>query len=43
MQRALALYRLDWRSEATREWNWGMRGLEDLQLLAAAETASREG
>lgn len=43
VQRALALYRLGWRSEATREWNWGMHGLEDPQLLAAAETASREG
>lgn len=41
IQRALALYKMDWRSEATREWNWGMRGLEDQQLLATAELAAR--
>lgn len=39
IQRALALYRLDLRSEATREWIWAIRGFDDRQLLAAAEIA----
>ncbi|MBV8464973.1 MAG: lytic transglycosylase domain-containing protein [Burkholderiales bacterium] len=43
IQRALALYNLDWRPEAVREWNWGMRGLSDEQLLAAAELARQAG
>ena len=39
LQRSLALYRLDMRVEATREWNWCLRGMDDRQLLAAAELA----
>lgn len=39
--RALELYRLGLRSEATREWNFSIRGMEDAQLLAAAELARR--
>ncbi|PHV13068.1 lytic transglycosylase domain-containing protein [Chitinimonas sp. BJB300] len=39
VERALALNNLEWRTEAIREWNWGMRGLTDNQLLAAAEVA----
>ncbi|MBV8660193.1 MAG: lytic transglycosylase domain-containing protein [Burkholderiales bacterium] len=39
VERALALFAMDWRLEAVREWNWGMRGLTDQQLLAAAEVA----
>ncbi|MGQ5524091.1 transglycosylase SLT domain-containing protein [Chitinimonas sp. PSY-7] len=39
VERALALNNLEWRNEAIREWNWGMRGLNDNQLLAAAEVA----
>ena len=39
IQRALALQAMDWRLEGVREWNWGMRGLSDQQLLAAAEVA----
>lgn len=39
IQRALALYRLDLRSDATREWIWAIRGFDDRQLLAAAELA----
>lgn len=39
IQRALALYRLDLRSEAMREWIWAIRGFDDRQLLAAAELA----
>ena len=41
VQRALTLNKMEWRTEAVREWNWGMRGLDDQQLLAAAELASR--
>jgi soluble lytic murein transglycosylase len=41
--RALALFNMDWRTEAVREWNWGMRGLNDKQLLAAAEVARQAG
>ncbi len=39
--RALQLNAQGWRTEATREWNWAMKGLSDQQLLAAAELASR--
>lgn len=39
IQRAFALYRLDLRTEATREWIWAIRGFDDRQLLAAAELA----
>jgi soluble lytic murein transglycosylase len=38
-QRALALYRLSQRYDATREWIWSIRGMDDKQLLAAAEFA----
>jgi soluble lytic murein transglycosylase len=41
LKRALALYRLDMRSEATREWLWTIRGMDDRRLLAAAELARR--
>jgi soluble lytic murein transglycosylase len=41
--RALELYRLDLRSEATREWIFSIRGMDDAQLLAAAELARRAG
>jgi soluble lytic murein transglycosylase len=43
LARALALYRLDLRSEATREWAFAIRGMTDQQLLAAAELARRAG
>jgi soluble lytic murein transglycosylase len=39
MQRALALFRLDMRTEAVREWNWALRGMSDRELLAAAHLA----
>ncbi len=42
IQRALALYRLGLRLEATKEWNFALRGFNDRQLLAAAEVARRE-
>jgi soluble lytic murein transglycosylase len=39
LQRSLALFRLDMRTEATREWNWSLRGMDDRSLLAAAQLA----
>jgi len=41
LARALALYRIDMRTEATREWLWTIRGMDDRTLLAAAELARR--
>ena len=41
LARALELYRLALRAEAVREWNFSLRGMDDLQLLAAAEVARR--
>ncbi|MBS4098046.1 MAG: lytic transglycosylase domain-containing protein [Sulfuricella sp.] len=41
VQRALLLYDLNMRFEATREWNWGTKSMDDRQLLAAAEVAKR--
>ena len=38
-QRALALYQLGQRFESAREWIWAIRGMDDKQLLAAAEFA----
>lgn len=43
IKRALALYKIDARSEAMKEWNWSTRKLEDRQLIAAAELARQEG
>jgi soluble lytic murein transglycosylase len=43
LARALELYRLDLRTEATREWVFSIRGMDDAQLLAAAELARRGG
>ncbi|MDD5175133.1 MAG: transglycosylase SLT domain-containing protein [Sterolibacterium sp.] len=41
LRRALALFRLDLRNEGVREWNWTLRGMDDRQLLAAADLARR--
>ena len=41
LKRALALLRLDMRTEGVKEWNWTLRGMDDRQLLAAAELARR--
>jgi len=41
-QRALALFRVDMRPEAVREWVWTLRGMDDRALLAAAEFAKRQ-
>ncbi len=39
--RAVALFELGLRNEATQEWNWSIREFSDVQLLAAAEIARR--
>jgi soluble lytic murein transglycosylase len=39
IRRALELYRLGLDNEALREWQWAIRGLDDRDLLAAAELA----
>jgi soluble lytic murein transglycosylase len=36
------LFRLGWRAEAVPEWNFSLRGMNDRQLLAAAELARAE-
>ena len=41
IQRTLALYRMDMRSEALKEWNWTLRNFNDRELLTAAEIARR--
>jgi soluble lytic murein transglycosylase len=41
IQRSLALFRLEMRTEAVREWNWSIRGMEDRDLILAAEVARR--
>ncbi|WP_256977796.1 lytic transglycosylase domain-containing protein [Bordetella genomosp. 10] len=42
LQRAIALFHLGWRPEAVPEWNFAIRGMDDRQLLAAAELARTE-
>lgn len=39
LRRALALFRLDMRTEGVREWNWSLRGQDELFRLAAARLA----
>jgi soluble lytic murein transglycosylase len=41
LQRALKFFAMRLRFEGTREWNWGLRGLSERQLLAAAEFARK--
>jgi peptidoglycan lytic transglycosylase len=41
LQRALALYRMGFRTDGTQEWIYGVRGMDDRTLLAAAELARR--
>ena len=43
MRRALAVLKTDLRIEGVREWAWYLRGMDDRQLLAAAELARRQG
>ena len=40
-RRALALFRLDLRTEAVREVGWTLRAMEDRELLAAADLARK--
>jgi soluble lytic murein transglycosylase len=39
--RGLALIRADLRLDGLREWNWALTGMDDRQLLAAADFAQR--
>ena len=41
IRRSLAFFRLEMRTEAVKEWNWTLRGMEDRELLAAADLAKR--
>jgi soluble lytic murein transglycosylase len=41
IRRSLAFFRLDMRTEAVREWNWSVRGMDDRELLATADLARR--
>lgn len=43
LRRALALFRLDLRTEAVREWNWRLRDADDDFKLAAARLALEHG
>jgi soluble lytic murein transglycosylase len=42
LQQAIALFKLGLRREAVPQWNYGLRGLSDRQLLAAAEFAREQ-
>ncbi len=42
LKRARTLYQLNMRSEGAREWQWGIRDMDDGQLLAAATLANLE-
>tara|TARA_B100000686_G_scaffold204217_1_gene211011 strand:- start:13456 stop:15405 length:1950 start_codon:yes stop_codon:yes gene_type:complete len=42
IQRTIALYHLNFRIEATREWAWAIRGFNDKRLLAVSEMARRK-
>lgn len=41
LQRGLALIQADLRTDGVREWFWSLGGMDDRQLLAAAELARR--
>lgn len=43
IQRALALFRLNLRFDAVREWNWVIQHFDDAQLLVAANVAYQHG
>ncbi|MCB1927640.1 MAG: lytic transglycosylase domain-containing protein [Rhodocyclaceae bacterium] len=43
LQRALALFRLDMRTEGVREWNWALQDQDDDFLIAAAALAAESG
>lgn len=39
LQRALKFYAMNLRFEGTREWNWALRGMNERELIVAAELA----
>ncbi len=41
IRRAIALYRMDMRTDALREWSWVTRNFNDRELITAAEIARR--
>ena len=41
IRRAMAFFRLEMRTEGVKEWNWSLRGMDDRELLAAADLAKR--
>ncbi len=41
VQRTLMLYRMGLRVEASKEWDWVLRGMNDRELLVASAVASR--
>ena len=43
IRRALALFRVNMRTEGVREWNWALRGMPDRELLAASSLAQQSG
>lgn len=43
VRRAQAFFRLNLRSEGSREWIWSLRSMSDRELLAASEIALRAG
>jgi soluble lytic murein transglycosylase len=42
LQTAVALFKHGWRREAVPQWNWAIRGMNDRQLMAAAEFAKQQ-
>ncbi|WP_276730314.1 MULTISPECIES: lytic transglycosylase domain-containing protein [Thiomonas] len=42
LQRSLALFSIDLRNEAVREWNFSLRGLDNQQMQGAAELACQQ-
>jgi len=43
LQRSLALFRVNMRTEGVKEWNWALRGMSDRELLTASDVAHRAG
>ena len=41
IRRAMTFFRLEMRTDAVKEWNWSLRGMDDRELLAAADLAKR--
>jgi soluble lytic murein transglycosylase len=41
IKRAIAMYKMDLRTDAMREWNWVIRNFNDHELITAAEIAKR--